>query len=412
MRSTYNIFQLSARSANRFIYPALCLLLLCLLAPVLSPAAQGVRAVSPGAADSAAPGSGPLESEISDFGAPGREEGFVLSIGVPFGYGFSRDMAGEGVRAAARELAAEHLARRLAGSGEARRLLGAEDEALWEELLLLSNVLLLRGDNFSIRPTEGGSGAEEAGSGDAARRLPGIARFEYRYAFPDMAEVRETCAWLFGDAPVLENYTLAVHMEKTLYAVYAGSVEEYLRKAAAGRDSADGAENPAAEPESVRAALERLRAVKIYLDLLPELYADDFYGENAQALKDKLEEAVLLMPDNYLLLTELGRLYAWLEQNDKAGRVLNDSIRINPDFAQSYSRRGALLLLLRKHSLALADLDRAVSLSGGKAEYYYERAIIWRAMGDREAMCEDLRASCLAGNCLAHEWTVAAGECD
>jgi tetratricopeptide (TPR) repeat protein len=201
-------------------------------------------------------------------------------------------------------------------------------------------------------------------------------------------------------------------MEKTLYAGYAGNVEEYLQKAAAGEDGADRPEIAAAGLESVRAGLARLRAVRVYLDLLPGLYAGDFYGENAQELKVRLEEASLLMPDNYLLLTELGRLYAWLEQSDKAGRVLNDSIRINPDFAQSYSRRGALLLLLRKHSLALADLDRAVSLSGGKAEYYYERAIILRAMGDQGAMCENLRASCLAGNCSAHEWAVAAGECD
>ncbi|MDR2825730.1 MAG: tetratricopeptide repeat protein [Deltaproteobacteria bacterium] len=324
-----------------------------------------------------------------------------------FGYGLSADMAMEAAFYAARTQAAERLALRLEKNSELRRMLVFKDEpnreeAYAEALAVLSQVWFIKSGRAEAQVIDGSIMQGKRFSRTDARGPQGILQLAYDWIYPNLTEVREAYVWLFGSAPMLENYKLGLQMEKDLYDSYSMAAQEYLQSAGA---SSDGL-------ATARTSLKQLQAVQSYFELLPQLYADNFAGVSAQTILARLEEASVLMPDNYLLLAEMGRLYAWLGQMDKAIETVNAAIRVNPDFAQSYSHRGALLLLLHKHSLALADLSRAIRLSGGKAEFYHDRAVVWRAMGDKEAMCEDLRASCLAGECQAHEWAVAGGECD
>jgi tetratricopeptide (TPR) repeat protein len=284
--------------------------------------------------------------------------------------GISDDMAKVAALSSARIQAAEQLALELAKNSEVRLMLnlegsGATPEAEMEKLRLLSYALLATDKNM-------------------------VSQF-------NIAHIRRTFIWLFGSTLLSENYQLAMQMEKDFFVFYSRAALEYPHRAEAG--------------SALQTAFKNLQAAQIYLTLLPQLYSDAFPEDLPTETLPRLEEASRLMPDNYVLLTELGRLYLWLEQRDKAAAALDAAIHENPDFAQSYSHRGALFLLEHKHALAVADFDRAIRLSGGRGEYYHGRAVVRRAMGDNDAMCKDLQASCLAGLCSVYEWAVAGGEC-
>jgi tetratricopeptide (TPR) repeat protein len=414
----YNIFLSQAMPGGLFIYPALCILLLQLFLPPAHPAlgadfppfrpgraaADVFSFLTDGAkAAKGGPQSGrrqnkPDRPAKQDADRSGRE--FSISINAPFGYGLSGAMAREAAVSGARILAAERLALELA---EDAALLGLPEfeETDKAELLLLGYALLTREETAFGQA--GPESPAQTSSELKAHGQIGVLQLDYRCVVPAWPSLRKAYAWLFGTPVILENHRLAAQMEKELYGVYLKAGQEYLQEARADSSGI---------PSELKAGLDSLRALRIYFELLPGLYPEAPSSGNPWELQARLEEAAALMPDNYLLRSELGRLYAWLEQSDKAALALDEAIRLNPDFARSYSRRSALLLLLQKHSLALADLDRAIRLSGGEAEYYYERAVVWLAMGNKEAMCGDLRASCLAGDCRSHEWAVAAGECD
>jgi tetratricopeptide (TPR) repeat protein len=388
MRNIYNIFLPSAMPAKTFIF--LSFLVLCSF--------MVLAATALSAQDS---------EEGSEPALPESGHSFVIRASIGFGYGISADMARQAAFYALRMQAAERLALNLAKNGELRRMLvfkeeSSNDDSYREDLTVLSHAWFALVAHAGAGATAGAGRQGKIFSRSDAHAPRGILRFARGMPFPALTEAREAYVWLFGSALMLEHYKLAIRMEKDLYNRYAGAAREYLQSAGA---SADGL-------ATAQTSLKSLQAVQIYFELLPQLYADNFSGASAQTILARLEEASALMPDNYLLLAEIARLYAWLGQIDKAVETINAAILVNPDFAQSYSHRGALLLLLQKHSLALADLSRAIRLSGGKAEYYHDRAVAWRAMGDKEAMCDDLRASCLAGECQAHEWAVAGGECD
>jgi tetratricopeptide (TPR) repeat protein len=402
----YNIFSPQATLGRVFLYSGLCILLLHIFLPAARPALgaefSAFRTVRPAAGVFPAK-QDTEQSGHENYAEGGPRSGFVINVNVPFGYGLSKDLARDAAVSGARILAAGRLALELEKEAALLGLPGFEgaDKA---ELLFLSYALLA-GEYAALDPVDP-AGTEipaQPSSGNGPPGPAGVLQLTYRCAVPDRASLRKACAWMFGTPVVLESHRLAAQMERELYAGYLKAGREYLQEAGAACSGV---------PPELMATLDSLRALRIYFELLPSLYPEDPSPGNPRELQARLEEAAALMPANYLLLSELGRLYAWMEQTDKAALALSEAIRLNPDFARSYSRRSALLLLLRKHSLALADLDRALRLSGGEAEYYYERAVVWLAMGNKEAMCADLRASCLAGDCRSHEWAAAAGECD
>lgn len=326
---------------------------------------------------------------------------FSVRVERPLGGWISADMAREAALAAARREAAARVRPDLARIPEVAGLLeesaalvpGPEEQGREQMLELVARFLL-----------EADEPPRESGGGQALA-------LEQGFSLGGIDMTRQKLALLLSAPALLENYRLALQLESTCLARYDATVAALL--AQPGQMSGDGEGGAAgAVWQEVAALHNALRACGIYLEILPALYAE---GGLSPELLEPLEEINRLLPGNYLFLSELGRFYLWLERSGRAGQALDAALRLNPDFDQAYGHRGALWLLLHKPSLALADFDRAIRLASGRPEmeavYRHGRAVVWKALGNNAGMCEDLRQSCLLGQCAAYEWAVAGKEC-
>ena len=338
---------------------------------------------------------------------------FTVRVERPVGGWINADMAREAALTAARREAAARVQNHLAQIPEVSALLEesasllagpseSEEQGREQMIELVARFLLEPGEmpRESLPPAPPGqSGLGRAFALEQGFRLGGI------------EQTRQKLASLLSAPALLENYRLALQFEKNCLARYDATVAALL--AQPEQMSKDG-ENGAAGAvwQEVAALHNALRACGIYLEILPALYAE---GGLDAVLLEPLEEINRLLPGNYLFLSELGRFYLWLERSGRAGQALDAALRLNPDFDQAYGHRGALWLLLHKPSLALADFDRAIRLAAGRPEmeavYRHGRAVVWKALGNNAGMCEDLRQSCLLGQCAAYEWAVAGKEC-
>ena len=234
--------------------------------------------------------------------------------------------------------------------------------------------------------------------------LPPSLRLELAASFtiPHEAELNRQALHLLENPLLAENLALAAEMERQNLAEYDEAATRVIQALSHGGQATEELSRELLEN------YEALRGAGEYLEILPDLYLP---GKISPSLLPKLEQASRLLPENYLISAELGRLYLWLEDSEKAMASLNAAIMLNPDFAQAYSHRGTLWLIRHKPSLALADFNRAIELAPERAEYFYNRAVAWRTMGNAPAMCDDLRQSCLLGHCEALEWAHAGNEC-
>ena len=245
--------------------------------------------------------------------------------------------------------------------------------------------------------------------------LPPVLRLELTGTFTLLRdeELGNIAPFLLENPLMVENSALAAMLERQYLAAYDEAAAEAMQSTAMPPESAPFSPGrpPAPSPEQL-AELQKSHAallgIQEYVAILPDLHRQD---KLSPALLPRLLTVARHLPENYLIRSELGRLYLWLEDSEKALASLNAAIALNPDFAQAYNHRGTLWLIRHKPSLALADLNRAIELAPERAEYFYNRAVAWKTMGDAPAMCGDLKNACLLGQCDALEWASANGEC-
>ncbi|MCB8964021.1 MAG: tetratricopeptide repeat protein [Bacteroidales bacterium] len=68
----------------------------------------------------------------------------------------------------------------------------------------------------------------------------------------------------------------------------------------------------------------------------------------------------------------------------------NLAIKVNPFYANSYSRRGILNAEINKHTLALADLDKAIALDSLGIDNYFNRALVYHTLKQPTKALSDL----------------------
>lgn len=381
-----------------------------------------------------------------------------VQLARPFQGEISIEMARTAALSAARVEAMSRAQKGLAGLEELRLMLNSQGSLPQPDAESSKSLPELQVFGYALMRQE--SKFEESVSG-----LPPRLALELRCAFVSVgpAQLREPLVYLFKTPGLLENYALAAQLEKDSLAAYDLAAKNLLAlppvapvqsEMIATPDTAEAPEAPetaeitsetpeileapdSAESAEILAAVEMAKAVEMaalaeaaakranaveelqsayralqgaraYLELLPDLYASS--GLHA-GLLEPLEQAVALLPESFLLQSEIGRLYLWLEMNSKAGEALDKAITLNPDFAQPYAHRGALWLLLQRPALALDDLSRAIALDPQNPEYYYGRAVVRQVDGDNAAMCADLEQCCLLGECDPYEWAKANTEC-
>ena len=84
---------------------------------------------------------------------------------------------------------------------------------------------------------------------------------------------------------------------------------------------------------------------------------------------DLLKKAIKLDPDNHIFYSNRAAAYMAMEQYDKALADADDCIRLQPNWAKGYSRRGAALFRMEKLGPARDAFEKGLELDKDNATY-------------------------------------------
>ena len=95
-------------------------------------------------------------------------------------------------------------------------------------------------------------------------------------------------------------------------------------------------------------------------------------------------ELIRVAPANKAGYFTRGAIYMRSNQPDKALADFNKAITLSPNNDFSYGYRGILLLnYYQKHAEALADFSKAIALNPQQSYYYFNRSYCYYALGDK-----------------------------
>ena len=95
----------------------------------------------------------------------------------------------------------------------------------------------------------------------------------------------------------------------------------------------------------------------------------------------------------------------------KAIEYLNNAIKLQPNNAETYFKRGAAHVNLGQYQQAFEDFNKAIGLKQDYAYAYNNRGIIYLMRGNKELGCRDAQKACELGICKALEKAKNGGYC-
>ena len=95
----------------------------------------------------------------------------------------------------------------------------------------------------------------------------------------------------------------------------------------------------------------------------------------------------------------------------KAIEYLNNAIKLQPNNAETYFKRGAAHVNLGQYHQAFEDFNKAIGLKQDYAYAYNNRGIIYLMQGNKELGCRDAQKACVLGICKSLELAKAKGLC-
>jgi protein O-mannosyl-transferase len=87
------------------------------------------------------------------------------------------------------------------------------------------------------------------------------------------------------------------------------------------------------------------------------------------------------------------------------------SIRLSPDYAESYKNRGLAYYALGQYQQAIDDYSKAISVRPDYAEAYNGRGIVHFRQEEKELGCRDAQKACELGSCKTLELAKGRGAC-
>ena len=95
----------------------------------------------------------------------------------------------------------------------------------------------------------------------------------------------------------------------------------------------------------------------------------------------------------------------------KAIEYLNNDIKLQPNNAENYAKRGNVYYSLGQSQQALEDFNKAIGLKQDYANAYNNRGTAYLSQGNKELGCRDAQKACALGNCKSLEWAKGKGYC-
>lgn len=138
-----------------------------------------------------------------------------------------------------------------------------------------------------------------------------------------------------------------------------------------------------------------------------------------EAVSDKADENECMVEDDSTNvggpkareLNSTGVAAAEAGQNDEALKALSDAIAEAPDWAAPYNNRAQLYRLLRQEDDAIADLDKAVEITGGLGpvgtQAILQRGLLHRLRGEDDEARQVFRRAADQGSDFAKQQLVS-----
>ena len=135
----------------------------------------------------------------------------------------------------------------------------------------------------------------------------------------------------------------------------------------------------------------------------------DICSDPAQAVS-LLDKAIRLEPNYADAYLRRGLAKSDLRDWDGAFDDLSRAIRLKPT-AEAYAFRGLISMRGGNALGARKDFDRSLQINSKQYRAWNYRAAINLLERDNEAACRDFRKGCDNGDCVGYESAVAHGEC-
>jgi tetratricopeptide (TPR) repeat protein len=112
-----------------------------------------------------------------------------------------------------------------------------------------------------------------------------------------------------------------------------------------------------------------------------------------------LNEAVRLRPDFADAYGARGNAYSNMKQYQSALDDYSKAIQLENDNAIFFNNRGNVYKELNKYQQAIGDYNEAIRLKPDDLIAYYNRGNIYFIQGDQKTGCDDAQKACEMGNC-------------
>ena len=106
-----------------------------------------------------------------------------------------------------------------------------------------------------------------------------------------------------------------------------------------------------------------------------------------------------------------GNAYFRLGKYQLALDDYNQSISMNPHFANAYNNRGFVYFKFDLYQQAFDDYSKAIALEPDNADAYNNRAFVYLNMGNSISGCKDARKACELGSCATLQSVAGKGLC-
>ena len=93
------------------------------------------------------------------------------------------------------------------------------------------------------------------------------------------------------------------------------------------------------------------------------------------------KKALSIEPNNAEYMTNLGAIYAKMDDRSNALKYFSDAININPDHAVAYLNRSIIFQLLNRYSDALSDIQNYLRFNPYESDLWYESGRLKRILG-------------------------------
>jgi tetratricopeptide (TPR) repeat protein len=155
---------------------------------------------------------------------------------------------------------------------------------------------------------------------------------------------------------------------------------------------------------------EKNKTASDWLEKEKALWDGKQYTDPKKAI-EYLDNAIKLQPNNAEAYTKRGAAYINLGQYQQAIEDFNKSIGLKQDYVFAYNNRGAAHIKLGQYQQAIEDFNKAIGLKKDYASAYNNRGTVYLVQGNKKLGCLDLQKACEFRNCKTFELAKGKGWC-